>query len=64
MKAAKIKNYQITIIANVNSSLSKQDLELRLVASLFDFETEQKTSDGENDQLEVEDYELTEAMPI
>ena len=59
-----MSNYQITIIANVNSSLSKEDLESRLVASLFDVETEQKTSDGDNDNLYIVDYELTEAMPI
>jgi hypothetical protein len=59
-----LSNYQITIIAHVNSSLSKEDLELKLVASLFDVETEQKTSDGDNDNLHIVDYELTEAMPI
>ena len=59
-----MSNYQITIIAHVNSSLSKEDLELKLVASLFDVETEQKTSDGDNDNLHIVDYELTEAMPI
>jgi hypothetical protein len=56
--------YRITIVAEANSSLCKSDLETRLVASLFDIETEQKVSDGDNDQLEIEDYELTEAIPI
>lgn len=56
--------YRITIVAEANSSLCKSDLETRLVASLFDIETEQKVSDGDNDQLEIEDYELTEATAI
>jgi hypothetical protein len=56
--------YMIRIIAEVNSSLSKTDLESRLVASLFDVESEEKVSDGDNDQIEVEDYELTEAITI
>lgn len=59
-----MSNYQITIIALVNSSLPKEELESRLVASLFDVETEQKTSDGDNDNLHIVDYELTEAVPI
>ena len=57
-------NYRITIIAEVASSLPRKDLEEKLVVSLFDLESEEKTSDGENDQLEVVDYELTEATPI
>jgi hypothetical protein len=56
--------YMIRIIAEVNSSLSKTDLESRLVASLFNVESEEKVSDGDNDQIEVEDYELTEAITI
>jgi hypothetical protein len=59
-----MQNYRITIVAEATSSLSKRDLESRLVASLFDVETEQKTSDGDNDNLHIVDYELTEAMPI
>jgi hypothetical protein len=59
-----MQNYRITIVAEATSSLSKRDLESRLVASLFDVETEKKTSDGDNDNLHIVDYELTEAMPI
>jgi len=59
-----MQNYRITIVAEATSSLSKRDLESRLVASLFDVETEQKISDGDNDNLHIVDYELTEAMPI
>jgi hypothetical protein len=57
-------DYRITILANVESSLKMEALESKLVISLFDIETEEKTSDGQSDQLEVMDYELTEAMPI
>lgn len=59
-----MENYRITITAEVISSLPREDLEAKLVTSLFDIETEEKISDGENEQLEVIDYELTEAIPI
>jgi hypothetical protein len=59
-----MKNYRITVIATVTSSLPKKDLESRLVASLFDVETEHKASDGEGSHLQIVDYELTEAVPI
>jgi len=57
-------NYRITVIAEALSSLSRKDLEAKLVVALFDVETEQKISDGDNEQLEIVDYELTEAIPI
>ncbi len=59
-----MQNYRINILADVISSLSIEDLESSFVISLFDIETEQKVSDGEGEQLEVIDYELTEAIPI
>ncbi len=59
-----MENYRITIMAEVVSSLPREDLEAKLVAALFDIETEVKISDGDNDQLEIVDYELTEAIPI
>jgi len=59
-----MRTYRITITAQAHSSLCKKDLESRLVASLFDVETGQKVGDGDNDQLEVVDYELTEATTI
>lgn len=59
-----MENYRITIMAKVVSSLPRRDLEAKLVAALFDIETEVKISDGENEQFEVVDYELTEAIPI
>lgn len=60
----KIRDYRITILTNVTSSLSKEELEDKLVISLFDIETGEKVSDGESRQLEVVDYDLTEASPI
>ena len=60
----KMRKYRINIIANVVSSLKRNDLESKLVAGLFNLETELKTSDGENDSFEIVDYELTEATPI
>ena len=57
-------NYRISIMATVVSSLPRQELEAKLVAALFDVETEVKISDGDNEQFEVVDYELTEAIPI
>lgn len=59
-----MENYRITIITEVVSSLPRKDLEAKLVAALFDIETEVKISDGDNGQFEIVDYELTEAIPI
>jgi len=59
-----MQNYRITIVAEATSSLSKRDLESRLVASLFDVESEEKVSDGDNSQLEVVEYKLTNAAKI
>jgi len=54
-----MNEYRITIVAQCNSVLSKEDLELRLVASLFDIETEEKISDGDSKKFEVVDYLTT-----
>jgi len=59
-----MQNYKIIIVAEATSVLPREDLESKLVASLFDIETEQKISDGENTQLEIVDYELTQVVPI
>lgn len=56
--------YRITIEATVISSLSRKCLEDKLVASLFEIETEKRISDGDNKQFQVVDYQLTEATPI
>jgi hypothetical protein len=60
----KMQDYQITILANVSSSLSKEELENKLVISLFDIETGETVRDGEGSRLKVVDYDLTEASPI
>ena len=57
-------NYKIIIVATAVSSLSRKDLETKLVTSLFDIETEMKISDEDNDQLQIVDYVLTKAIPI
>ena len=59
-----MEKYRITIIAEGMSSLPKADLESKLVASLFDIEKEEKVADGEGNELEIINYELTEAIPI
>ncbi len=59
-----MENYRITIIAEVVSSLPREDLEAKLVAALFDIETGVKISDGDNEQLDIVDYVFTEAIPI
>lgn len=57
-------NYRIIVTATVISSLPRKDLENKLVVSLFDMETEMKISDGDNNQIEIVDYKLTEAIPL
>ena len=59
-----MKNYRITIVADISSSLKKKDLENKLVASLFDIETEKKIFDGESKKLEVINYQVTEAIQL
>jgi hypothetical protein len=59
-----MKNYRIALMAEAISSLPKEELEAKLVAALFDIETEEKISDGDNKQFQVVDYQLTEATPI
>ena len=51
-----MEKYRITIIAEGMSSLSKDDLQSKLVASLFDIEKEEKVADGERKELEIIDY--------
>jgi len=59
-----MQNYKITLVATALSALSKEDLESRLVASLFDFESGNQVTDGQNDDFVVIDYDLTEALPL
>jgi hypothetical protein len=59
-----MNNYRIIIKARVLSSLSRDELEAKLVASLFDIETGIRISDGDNEQFQVVDYEFTSAVII
>ena len=52
-----MNNYQVTLIVNINSSLTEEELRNKVVLSLYNFETEQKISDGETDQLQIVEYE-------
>lgn len=59
-----MNNYRIIIKARALSSLSRDELEAKLVAALFDVETGLKISDGDNEQFQIVDYELTDAVII
>jgi len=52
----KQKEYNILISANCQSTLSVNSLNNKLVASLYDIETEEKISDGDNEKFEIVDY--------
>jgi len=60
----KQQEYEIFIRAKVLSTLSKKKLESKLVASLYDTETEEKISDGDGDRFEILDYDFTSAYLI
>ena len=52
--------YNISINATVNSTLSLKELENKLAVCLFDIESEKLTTDGESNELEVIDYYFLE----
>lgn len=56
--------YNIDINAQVESKLSEKELRSRLVISLYDVDSQYSKSDGVDDDLEVIDYERTDATPI
>ena len=56
--------YNININAQVKSNLSKKELESKLVVALYDTENQYSKIDGVDDDLEVIDYERTDATPI
>lgn len=56
--------YNINIKAEISSNLSKEELEKQLVVALYDTETQFSKLDGVDDDLEVIDYELTEAEEL
>ena len=56
--------YDININARVESKLSKKELENQLVVALYDVENQYSKLDGVDDDLEVVDYETTDAIPM
>jgi len=53
--------YQITIEANILSTLDIDSIEKMLAICLLDIDNAETTLDGKNDRLEVLDYHLTKA---
>lgn len=56
------KEYNILISANCKSTLSKNELNHKLVASLYDIDTKEKISDSDNDKFEILDYNFTNVV--
>ncbi len=51
--------YNILISANCLSTLDRKELNNKLVASLYNIDTDEKISDGDNEIFEVLDYNFT-----
>lgn len=56
--------YNVNIKAEVSSNLSKEALEKQLVIALHDVDSQYSKFDGVDENLEVMDYELTEAEEV
>lgn len=56
--------YNIDINAQVESKLSEKELRSRLVIALHDVDSQYSKFDGADDDLEVIDYERTDAKEI
>jgi predicted RNA-binding Zn-ribbon protein involved in translation (DUF1610 family) len=56
--------YNINIKAQIESNLSEKKLESQLVVALYDTENQYSKFDKIDENLEVIDYELTEAIPM
>ncbi|MCK5475396.1 MAG: hypothetical protein KAI71_02340 [Candidatus Pacebacteria bacterium] len=56
--------YNIDINAQVESKLSEKELRSRLVIALYDVENQYSKFDGVDDDLEVIDYDRTDAKEI
>ena len=56
--------YDINIRVQAESKLSKKELESQLVIALYNTDTQYSKFDGVDDDLEVVDYKITEAVPI
>lgn len=58
----KQNEYNILLSANCLSTLDEIDLNKKLVASLYDIDTKEKISDGENEKFEILDYNFTSVI--
>jgi len=58
----KQNEYNILLSANCLSTLDEIDLNKKLVASLYDIDTKEKISDGENKKFEILDYNFTSVI--
>lgn len=56
--------YDVNIKARVESDLSKNDLEKQLVVALHNTDNQYSKFDGVDSNLEVSEYELTEAEEV
>jgi len=56
--------YNINIKAQIKSNLSEEKLKSQLVIALYDVENQYSKLDGVDDDLEVIDYERTDAIPL
>ncbi len=56
------KKYTILISATCKSTLSKNDLNNKLAASLYDADTKEKISDGDNEKFKILDYDFTNVI--
>ena len=56
--------YNIDINAQVESKLSEKELRSQLVIALYDVDSQYSKLDGVDEDLEVIDYERTDATPM
>ena len=54
------QKYNILISAKCLSTLNRNDLNNKLVVSLYDIDTQEKISDGDNEKFEILDYNFTQ----
>lgn len=60
----KIMFYGVNMKVKIESNLSRKDLENQLVVALHDTDSQYSKFDGVDSNLEVVEYELTEAEEI
>ena len=56
--------YDINIRVKAESKLSEKELRSQLVIALYDVDNQYSKLDGVDDDLEVIDYEKTDAIPM